>query len=212
MGGAAPLPAEWTSSDLRRMAESYSHSIQLTAPRASLLPAQELLSDIYSDFVDERMRVGSAVRGRSEAKYEMSRAVRELLTSRLIDAGSVRALLHRKSVAGRAEPQRFDLIVGNGTPVFVSHALSFEADAALPSEQALRALAFRIEDVRKLQPKLTFGVYALPPVESADSDKSHQRLSIARTLLESVDAQVVTEDQFSSWASPLVDAAVAHAA
>lgn len=84
---------------------------------------------------------------------------------------------------GKAEQHPFDAIVGNGAPVFVAHALSFEDDATVPSEDFLSSLAFRIEDVRKLQPKLPFGIYALPPAPNVESEHAHERFSRAWMVL-----------------------------
>lgn len=207
----APLPAEWTRTDLERMAQSLSHSIQLTTPKASLLSPDALLDSVYEDFVLEPSRRVSGARGRRDAKYELSTIVRGALEQRLVEKRAVRGLLHRSRLDGKAEEHPFDAIVGNGAPVFVAHALSFESDATVPSEDHLRSLAFRIEDVKKLQPKLPFGIFSLPPSEDVEVQHAQERFARARIILTSVDAQVIPESEFSEWVAPLADIAASHA-
>ena len=207
---AAPLPSVWASHDLLRMARSWSNSIQLTDFRASLLPPAELLESVYSDFVDEAVRQASNARGRSEAKFELGTAIRKALSLRLTERKSVRSLMQRNRIEGLAETHPFDAIVGNGAPVFVAHALSFETDSTTPSEDLLRSLAFRIEDVRKLQPKLPFAIFALPPDATVKSSHANDRFERASTILNSVDVPVLPENEFDAWLNPLATVAALH--
>ncbi len=206
----AVLPAEWTRNDLRRMAETWSNSIQLTEPRTSILEPKALLDSIYETFVSESLKTASPARGRKDAKESLRDSIRHALSLRLSDAATVRTLMRRSSLDGRAESHPFDTIVGNGTPSFVAQALSFEADATLPSEDALRALAFRIEDVKKLHPELPFAVFALPPVSEFHGEQTNERMSRATKILESVDVPIVTEEKFEAWSSALLHSIASH--
>jgi hypothetical protein len=208
--GAAPLPAEWTRTDLERMAKSWSHSIQLTEPRASLLGVPQLLESIYLDFIDEPTRRATPARGRRDARLGLRILLQDALGA-FVDKKVARSLLKRGKLDGRAEVHPFDAILGNGHPYLVAQALSFEADATLPSDDFLRSLAFRIEDVNKLQPDLPFAIYALPPNDEIESEQTHERFDHARTIFDSVGAAVVPENDFPGFVAPFVTGAVGQA-
>lgn len=81
----APLPSAWSRADIERMAHSWSNSIQLTSPRASLLEVEQLLDSIYNDFVDEPSRHAFEGRGRRDAKLDLQNAVRGALQLHLTE-------------------------------------------------------------------------------------------------------------------------------
>lgn len=182
---------------LRKIAGNWANSIQFTAPRISLRPADAALREMVKRYLREDDRPKKERRGRDAAAQITIRGVRLALDAKGGDRALTNELLHPNTeVQGADVPHRFDAVVANGRPYLAAHGLSFEKVNPGDIDNDVRAIAYSIGDVRRKNPQLPIGIAALrrrgraAPKEMDRADIIFRRLKV--TLLD--------EDEISDWA------------
>ena len=188
----------WDEQMIRHLAETWTGSVQISKPAASLLSPDDLLIDAASQYLIEEAPAERGYRIKSDAVRLIRRRVREKLVERLGTAG--RALLRDKDypLKGQHMAYEFDVSVGNGKPLFAAQGLSFEVPRSRKLDKEISATAWLIEDVKRVDEDFPIGVVLLPP--AAETDK-YQR---AIRIFDELHADVVLEHDLSRWADSMV--------
>jgi hypothetical protein len=191
-----------SESQLAGFARDWKNSIQFTEPRASLLTPDELLAD-----VSVRMLVRPERRPRMRDRRSAANLAYRSLLSALTSAGIPNPdhLLHKGDfVDGKIEPHRFDLTLRNGKLLGASRAMSFEGENRSDLDREMEAVAYSLTDVRAEDSKLPLSVVAISPRTSGS--KSVAR---ARKIFGAVKADLVLEQELTSWANQEAQLALA---
>lgn len=202
MVGFVPSGPVFDESLVRRLAEEWTGSIQLTPPRASLLSPEELLADIAKVFLVEP---AAAAPRRNERHLLLERATLSLagaLADRFAESDHIQ--VRRNLVLWRGlRERRFDLVVTNGAPRYAAQVLNFSNVAEKPRLDKVDAMAFAIEDVRKRFKDLPIGMLVAPPKDPSTAEDFV--LQAKATFLEIGDVEVVVADAVEQWATHVAD-------
>ena len=184
---------------IQEITSSWANSVQLTVPRSSLKPIEELIKSISAQFLTQPATHERPYRDRrsaaSVARITLQRALEDL-------AGKDKAerYLHTQSeVKGKYGPHVFDVVVANGSPKIAVQGVSFELPEATQLDQLVDAVAFQVFDIRQANKKLQVGILALPPTSQSHS-RARRIYKRARRTYEGLDAQVVEEADAETWA------------
>ncbi len=188
----------WDVATVQRLAQSWTGSVRLTAPQASLLDRHELLTDAAARYLVDIASAQRGYRSRETVVQMLKTEVRQRLVDRLGAYG--RLLLRGKDyqVHGRHMAYYFDVSVGNGHPLFAGQGISFEAPSGPKLNREISATAWLVEDVKREYPDLPIGVITLPP--------KHDQPFYDKALrtLKDVGAEVVPEHELTKWADRMV--------
>jgi hypothetical protein len=91
-----------------------------------------------------------------------------------------------------------DLVVADGVPYFGAEALSFEMVRLGSIKRAIDATAYKLIDIKELNPEFPVALFALPPREGDRTTEQYER---AKRIFESVDARVLSEQELPLWAA-----------
>lgn len=186
--------------DIRRVAETWQHSIQLTKPAGSLLTADKLLVDVSSRYLRGLTPPEKTYRSRQEAVALTRRRVKEALDLRLGKEG--RQLIKVDyQIQGKFGSHEFDVGAGNGRPFFAARALSFEKpEESKALAREIEATAFAVSDVRKEEESIPLGVVVLPPKK-----ENRDTYLAAVHVFRAVEAQVIEEVFLNEWADEMAE-------
>ena len=185
-----------TKESLLDMVSNWGNSIQFTAPRASLMSAEDLLAYVSDRFVREPVHTSIQHRTRTQAAKVAADKVKQALHVTLNQVPS-QFLSRNKLIMGKVEPHDFDVVVKNGVPVWATEALSFEGPNRKDRRDDISLMAWAVEDVRKLQPNLLLGVLALEPRRPNDA---HQDYSSAQKIFSGLGVEMASESTIDDWA------------
>jgi hypothetical protein len=182
---------------LRKIAGNWANSIQFTAPRISMRPADEALKEMVKRYLREDHPTKRERRGRDAAAQITIRGVRLALDSKGGDRTLTNELLHPNTeIQGADVSHRFDAVVANGRPYLAAHGLSFEKANPGDIDNDVRALAYSIGDVRRKNAKLPIGVAALQRrgrVAPMEMDRAY-------IIFKRLNVKLLDEDEVSDWA------------
>jgi Protein of unknown function (DUF3037) len=183
-------------SGLKKMIGEWSYSIQFTEPRGSLRDPQTLLEEAASVFLrpsEPRVRRGRSRRHAATLAYKF---LLEAVKQQAPDCAE-NLVRPNKTLQGKLDEHRLDVVLANGKLLAALNALSFEISESEHLEREIQVTAWTIDDVRKLHRKLPLAIYMLPPLEN-DVSGSYTR---ATRLFKSLDADVVTSERaMKAWA------------
>jgi hypothetical protein len=171
---------------LEQAPQRWINSIQMTAPRASTKSARDLVEDVSRRFLRTQDR-----------RWLAARAEDKVVTA-LADvghAGYARYVQRNREIQGGIEPHNVDLLVGNGRPISLALALSFERQDFRSVQRDYGAAAWTIEDIKRRQPDVPIAVLMLPPVKG--TSKTYGQ---AVHVFEELDARPVPEPELEDWA------------
>jgi hypothetical protein len=197
--GAESRP--WTEETLKHVSSRWTNSIQLSEPRASLKDPESLLREVSATFLRDTTPTTRS-RGRRSAISLGVQSVSAALRSKGIAPEDL--VKRRKSLPGRIEDHVFDLVVGNGKPIFAAEGLSFETADSEAIKGEIAALAWAVDDVKKMDRNFPLSVIALPP------KRENAALRRAQSLFEKLHASLVLEDDVQKWAELMVQRVSTH--
>jgi hypothetical protein len=188
--------------EVRRLAEGFKHSIQLTPPAGSVLGVDALLEDCIRVYLPRPTAAKPKPRSRSAAFSVVSDALSDALQAK----GGDEALDHLQthhSLAGRHWPYKFAAVLSNGAPRAAVDAFSFEIQVNEHLLKNIRAAAYSHEDVRKANPGLSVTVMMLEPPLAVPEYET------AVSILRDVGSRVVAENEVYEWAEEAAELVLA---
>ena len=195
-------PATLHGSAVERIASKWINCVQLSEPRASLAPVDQVLNEMTALFLAEGHERLREFRDHRYARWYLKRGFKRALQERLEEA-QVEALLNSNLVQGSHQVHSFDVVIGNGTTYAAGSGLSFEApEATKKLQMAADALAWSIDDVKQRAQALPLAVVMLPPVTAATEPR--RLFTDATRIYRELGADVVAPDEVKAWASRIV--------
>jgi Protein of unknown function (DUF3037) len=190
--------ARLNEEDLMSITAEWRNTVQFTPPRASILPPDELLTDIASRFLREQVRQKSRFRDRPTAAKLAAMRLRHTLQARLGE--QAKTMLRRNiRVQGALDEHLFDITVMNGEIRLAAQALSFEGPHTPALEREVKASAWAVDDIRKRTRDLELAVVALPP---RTKSKTYDH---AAHVIRELGAEFVAEPETDDWANHVAE-------
>lgn len=183
-------------------APSWINTIQVTQPRASTKPADELL-----DFAARRFLRARVKQPRGRDRRWVRRQTHEAVVNALATAGVDNAhkiVGKQVSVEGTVESHEFDVTIENGQRELAALALSFQKQSPHELQREYSSAAWALEDVRKRDPETPLAVVMLPPVSG--TSKTYDQ---ARHVFQALEARAVNEAELDEWAAEVAESIVA---
>lgn len=180
--------AEW----VLEIAGKWRRSIQLTAPRTSVRPAEELIEAMAARFLTEPRARASRGKDRRVAARAAVNGITEVVKSRGPELAE-RFVKKRHEVAGKLGNHVFDAVVQNGRIYCAAQGLSFQIGADTLKRE-IDATAWAIDDLRQRFPEVPVAVVVIPP------EKATRLYTDARYIFEGLDATVLKENRVEKWA------------
>ncbi|MCA1789089.1 MAG: DUF3037 domain-containing protein [Thioalkalivibrio sp.] len=184
---------------ITKMAERWIHSIQVTEPRASMLPAPQLADQIAAKVLRQGGRTQRAARRKAAQQAAVS-GVRAALDD-ATNGRSGELLKPGGILKGELTENKFDAVVQNGTPILAAHGISFQGQSDGHATNAVNAISFMLSDVRHLYAQMPLALVAIPP--RSDLSGEYQR---AQAICKQINVAVVAPDMVEEWARPAVRA------
>ncbi len=184
---------------IAQITSSWANSIQLTSPRSSLKPVDELLSQTTNQFLRQPAMEERPYRDRRSAASIAKSTLRRAVEDKAGREAAEKYFHSQREITGRYGPHVFDVVIANGSPKVAVQGVSFELPEATQLDQLVDAVAFQVFDVRQAHSKINVGILALPPTSSSHSraKKIYQR---ARKTYEGLHAEVIEEHDADAWA------------
>lgn len=182
---------------INKISSDWANSVQLTTPRASLKPFNELLDSASKQFLMQPVHQEKAYRDRRSAAMIAKIIVREAIEE-YAGKEQIAKLIHsQREIPGKYGPHVFDTVVANGSAYMAIQSVSFELPEATQLDQLVDAVAFQIFDVRQIDKKLPIGILALPP--KSQQSRSYKIYDRAQRTYKGLDATVITESEATTW-------------
>jgi len=184
--------AALTPGSVEEMSARWRHSVQLTAPRASLAPMNRLLDDM-----SETMLVQRPKRSPNQAKLQVVRAARTSFERAFANLGRDQDISvdPRGDVVGLHATHEVDLTVSNGHLLLAAKAVSFARKPGRDIERDISATAWTIEDLRQGAQNFTVAVLVAPPDDTKRADFRE-----GARLFRDLQAEVLSADDLESFA------------
>ena len=177
---------------------TWTHSVQLTLPRASLRPLDDVLETTAGAVLTDETRASRRAGRPTLARAAHGSMVRALTRAKL---GSVidDVLEPRSKVQGAVEAHDVDLTLHNGKVLAAVRVLSFPAKRTTYIEYEVSDAVWAVEDLRRSSDKPTVAVLVGPPEDADRPD--YQR---AQRVLRDLEAELVYPDRVEQWARTTV--------
>ncbi len=183
---------------LMRLTAEWRNTMQFTPPRGSILPPDELLTDVASRFLREPVRQKPRFRDRPTAAKLAATKLRYALQARLGEQAKV-MLKRNFRIEGALDDHLFDVTVMNGEIRLAAQALSFEGPHTPALEREVKASAWAVDDIRKRRRDLELAVVALPP---RTKSKTYDH---AAHVIRELGATFVAEQETDDWANHVAE-------
>jgi hypothetical protein len=183
---------------IEEMIGEWANSVQFTEARASLKSVKDLIKNISTQFLIQPVQHEREYRDRMTAVKIAKIYARNALEEKMGKEKAAHLLHTQHDVDGKYGPHTFDAVIANGVPYAVLQAVSFELPLASELDQSVDALAFKISDVRQVQPKMPIGVLALPPKSSSPS-RAKKIYDRAIFTYKGLKAAVIDEHMAQKW-------------
>jgi hypothetical protein len=178
------------------------NSIQVTSPRASTRPADQLIDYAAKRFLKARTRQARARDRRWVRSFAYQQVIGALETAGIKKpAKTVRT---QEAIEGSIEAQEFDLFVRKQDYVTAALALSFEGQTPRALQREYSSAAWAIEDVRSKTPQLDLAVLMVPP--RGGTSKTYEQ---ARHVFAELHVRPVVESDVPTWAEDVAHAVAA---
>lgn len=182
---------------ITKMAERWTHSIQITEPRASMLSARALADQMAAKVLRQGGRTPRVAR-RKDAQQATINGVRAALDD--ATEGRSKELLKPGGILkGELTENRFDAVVQNGTPILAAHGISFQGQSDGHATNAVNAISFMLSDVRHRYSEMPLALVAIPPRFDVSGEYDRAQEICAKLKVDVVDPQKVEE-----WAKPAI--------
>jgi DUF3037 family protein len=178
---------------LKAMAGRWVNCVQFTAPRASLKAPEELVEEMSERFLRSAvLRRPRVHRTKRDAVAMSFQEMEDALIAKVGIRGT-KLMQRTLSLDGLVDRHEFDVGVANGKPLLALNALSFEARDDKKLQTEVDAVAWAIDDVRKVHRTLPIGVLLLPPKgRSGAYDRAKRTFSALR-------ADALSDDTLAAW-------------
>jgi len=181
---------------IRRMADRWVNTIQLTEPRGSLLSVADLAEDVAHRFLREPKRRPKRFRNRRVAVTLTLESVEVALQSHL--GRKVRKLVKRNEpIPGAFDNYRFDVAVKNGRIYYAADALSLEIPDAHKLKNEIDLTAWAIDEVRRRDKALPLAVVAIGPNAHQSGYEKLER------VCKGLHAEMLSEELLPRWAEEM---------
>lgn len=202
----APLRSENGPAYIEKIIQNWHESIQFTDPRGSLEDAPALLESIAARVLRVSPQSQSPVRRRGFAARAAYRHVYNAV-KHIVPEKARSLVKQRGPIRGELVQHRFDVVVGNGTPVAGVNALSFEVKSGESLQKEIDAIAWAVDDVRKRDRDMPLAIFALPPPD----ENLHALFDRANKTFRGLNASVVTTDiGMSRWSNAQAEVIAAY--
>ena len=186
---------------LHRAVAKWSHSVELSAPCASLQDVGALLLDLA-----KRLLVDSGV---TEAGYkervDVLRKTKQSLhvaVKKMLSPAAWKLVRDDRGIAfaGKLEEHRFDLSAHNGAPIFGANAISFDVPDTRRLRQLVDATKWAVEDVRARNQDALLSVIVSKP-----RTENEELYDQSRRVLGELGAIVThdTDDELDRWSNQI---------
>jgi hypothetical protein len=183
----------------------WSHGVEFTPPRASMLDSAQLLNDLCTRLLEEPTPDRRPGRDRTAAARVAAHSLRAALEDKIGDE-SEDLLKKNYRLAGKHQAHRFDAAVANGVPYVVASGISFEGPYSDRMETFYDSLAWAVTDVASSAQAIPVAVVALPPIPESDGYETQKtNFQHKAKLYSDLGAVFLTEDQYPDWAKETVD-------
>jgi hypothetical protein len=202
-----PDPIRLDEHSIRRMADEWSNSIQLTAPQPSLEHPDDLLLKAAQTFLREPVRRQQVFRDRQFAARYAASAVRRSVSDRIGPTYAKDIVRSEYSIGGKVVPHlRVDLAITNSHIYLVSQALSFETYNISDLDRQVRDAVYTLRDVGELVSNVQLDLVALPPKAGVKNfRKAADRFHELPTMCNQIGARLVLEGEVPAWAEQIAD-------
>jgi hypothetical protein len=186
------------------------NTIQVTTPRASVKPSDQLVDDVARRFLRTTPR-----QRRGTSRLAVRSHAYESMIDALVNAGVDQPERHvdrprrnhKVVIDGDAEPHEFDLAVRNGELRTAALALSFARQTPQDIQRDYQSAAWAIEDVRKRTRDLDLTVLVAPPLSG--TSRTYQQ---ARHVFDRLGTRTVVTDDIDQWADEVAHALAGNGA
>jgi hypothetical protein len=184
---------------INQITSKWNNSIQVTPPRASLKPLDELLPQVSMQFLKQPVWGVRLYRDRRSAAHIAKIAIRKAFDEKAGKDATDKYYHTQHEVAGMFRPHLFDVVIANGSPKVAVQGLSFELPEATFLDQLINSTAFQIFDSKKAYSGLRVGILALPPLTKRQS-RAYKIYKVARDTFTGLHAEFIEEDDVEVWA------------
>lgn len=184
--------AQLTEARLSAMIGGWANAIQFTRPRASTLPAAQLIDRIAPQFLREPARREQDYRTRTTAANFAFEAITKGLRAQ-VGNEAARYIQRSLPIYGDSDEHQYDVGLRNGHIYAAVRAISFETGEPSDIDQEVRVVAWDLTDVRKQFPAMQLAVVAIPP----QGDSRHwDRL---KHISDKAGAELLTDASLPAW-------------
>lgn len=191
-----PMEAKVNRQELEEMIPNWCNSIQFTPPRGAILSPERLLMDVGAQFLREPehrpLQNKTRIQAASAARKSILHVLRPHVGPRVEEL-----VKWNGSIKGDKEKNKFDIVVGNGVPFWVTQGQSFEGADSEQRHREISDLLWRIQDVRLSNDSLPIAIAAYPPTEAGDAYEGYRRV---KDLGRQLAADVIPVEEFEEWA------------
>jgi hypothetical protein len=204
-GFAEPFRAD--EQTIRRIAEEWSNSIQLTPPQPSLEDPDALLLRMARTHLREATARKETFRDRQDAARYVVSTVKRAFNERLGPTLASDIVRPRAPINGKVvENLRVDMAITNGRIYSASQALSFETHNMADLDRQVRDAVYTLEDIGELSRDVRRDLVVLPPrVGQANYRGALRRFDELRVMSRRIGAGLVTEHEIPDWGEELAD-------
>lgn len=182
----------------------WSHSVEWSTPRASMLEPIALLTDICGRCLSEPQGTPKIIRDRKAASQFAAHGLRRALDS-LVGEKSESLLQKKYQLPGKHQRHHFDAAIANGVPYIVATGVSFEGPHHPASETFFNSLAWAVSDCAATAQAIPIAVVALPPKKDTEGFSDQVRnYDSKRRLYTELGAVFVPENEYEHWAKDAV--------
>lgn len=170
--------------------------VRLTPPKSASEDASTLISSLAARFRYPSPPKAKRGRDRRVAASHAYKAISDAVRERL-PVGSRALVKAHRTLAGKFGEHPFDVVLGADTPFAAVDALSFESPSRRRLQQESDAMAWALDDVRKLHPRLPLAVFILPPTSS----EAEIVRGVASKAFKGVGARMIDDElEMGRWA------------
>jgi hypothetical protein len=187
----------WTSDMLRNAVDEWGGMVQFTSLRGGLTPSLDgLLDSLFSRYVTVPLRVTRSEPGRARLRSLAGRTLRSAFVNQFPRRNPAKYVRRDALVSGQLERHQFDYVLGNGSPLHLVQAFSFNVASGTSLKTELDAAAWAITDVTRRK--------KTPVTVITSGSRQHELLRIAKGVFPALGADLIPEDGLSEWSEDFV--------
>jgi hypothetical protein len=204
---SSPEPFSLDEATIRRIADEWSNSIQLTAPQPSLEDPEMLLRRLVQTHLREPVPRARRFRDHQAAARFAASTVRSAFREKLGNAWAEKAVHSGYEIGGKVVPLiRVDLAVTNGRIYAASQSLSFETNDMSSLDWQMRDAVYTLRDIGERRTVIRRDVVVFPPNPDLPNwRKADEKFRVLSAMCRETGAGLIVSDQAPGWAEDLVD-------